>query len=236
MLWTSSLLQLCCCGAGLSRERFFFRPGAVSAASPSVPMSLLSTSLQAQHPQQPQGQCPPPGSPTYSALLDATGAGWASHCYGRKEIIINKKKNNFEISRWERAELSACFYGAPREAPVPSGCHHRPFPEGDFFPSPCREAAAPSPAPGHFQRASHALSSTAELCHGLADGHPGAGQSWRKPQHRWRAGAMPWDNPLAWFPKPAAIPSNLWGEKSIHESNKFEILQVLGFLLLLLFF
>lgn len=92
----------------------------------------------------------------------------------------NNLKNNFELIR---GELSVCFYGAPHEFLAPGGCQHHLFPEGDFFPSPCREAAAPSSAPSCFKPSSHALSSTAELCLGHADGHLGAGQSQRELQH-----------------------------------------------------
>lgn len=135
-------------------------------------------------------------SPGPLLLLDAARAGWASHRRCGKEII-KENQTHFEVSRWEQAELSACFYGAPCEAPAPSGCQHRPFPEGDFFPSLCREAAAPSLSPSHFTPTSHTPSSAAELCHSHVDGHLGAGHSRRQPQHRWQAGAMPWSIPLA---------------------------------------
>lgn len=140
VLWLCSPLQLWHRGAGLSREHRSLCRGAVSWDQP-LGLQQRPCSCRAHHRGHNTHISPGP-----LLLLDATRAGRASHRRCGKEII-KENQTHFEVSRWEQAEPSACFYGAPCEASVPSGCQHRPFPEGDFFPSLCREAAAPSSSP-----------------------------------------------------------------------------------------
>lgn len=143
------LSVLCQCSSLLCHQSWalqgalFPLPGHCPGASPAV---CSGTCVPAAHIAvgtliPPQGWGPQPRAWDPWLFLNAASVMWLSHCHYRKERTIFK----IILSSSEGSAFSSgCFYGAPHEFLAPGGCQQHPFPEREFFLSPCREAAAPS--------------------------------------------------------------------------------------------